>query len=65
MIAVHLKEAIERHGGPEKRGSKEKAFKEIAKCDGASYDHVKDIYYRAFGKKQDRDFRQAVDLGSI
>jgi hypothetical protein len=60
LIAVHTQEAIERCG--ERWGSKEQAFREVAEGDGASYDHVKDIYQRAFGKRHDPDFRQAVDL---
>jgi hypothetical protein len=61
LIAVHVQEAIKRHGEG-KRGSKEKAFRDVVESDGVSYHHVKDIYYRAFGKRPDRDFRQAVDL---
>lgn len=60
LIAAHVQEAIERNG--QKHGSKEKAFKEVAESDGASYDHVKDIYYRAFGENYNPDFREAVDL---
>jgi hypothetical protein len=60
LIAVHVKEAIKNHGG--KHGSKEKAFRDVVKSDGVSYDHVKDIYYRAFGEHFDPDFRQAVEL---
>jgi hypothetical protein len=60
LIAAHAREAVEERG--EKHGSKTQAFNKVAERDGASYDHVKDIYYRAFGKDHDPDFREAVDL---
>lgn len=60
LIAMRVHEAIKRGGG--KWGGKEKAYKDVAERHGASYDHVKDIYQRAFGKHHDPDFRQAVDL---
>jgi hypothetical protein len=40
---MHVEEAIEVHGG--KRGSVEVALLEVAKRDGVSYDHVRDIHY--------------------
>jgi hypothetical protein len=43
LIAVHVEEAIEAHGG--KRGSVESALREVAERDRVSYDHVRDVYY--------------------
>jgi hypothetical protein len=40
---VHVEEAIEASGG--KRGSVKAALREVAKRDGVSYDHVRDIHY--------------------
>ncbi len=60
LIAAHAREAVLERG--KKHGSRTQAFNEVAERDRASFDHVKDIYYRAFGKKHDPDFREAVDL---
>ena len=60
LIAADVKEAIDRHSGT--WGSKEPAYREVAERDRASYDHVKDLYLRAFSHNHDREFRRAVDL---
>lgn len=60
LIAAHAREAVLELG--EKHGNKTKAFNKVAKRGRASYDYVKELYYRAFGEDHDPDFREAVDL---